>query len=131
MAPDITARLKALRREAGFTQPALAKHVNDVRPDWNWHQTTIAKIESGERAVKYEDLLAFAEVFGMGLDEFVFGNDVTEGGHQTTTAREMATLRLARKRWELEMYQAKVRDLERSIEQQLETDEKWGWSSGG
>lgn len=56
-------RLRDLRKAAAWTQATLANLINDARPEWYWHHTTVAKIECGERPVKFDDLFAYAEVF--------------------------------------------------------------------
>lgn len=67
-------RLKALRDRAGWSQDAFAQLVNQARPGWKWHQTTVGRIERGEREVKVDELVAIAEVLNMELDAVVLSD---------------------------------------------------------
>lgn len=42
-----------------------------------WHQTVVAKIESGERQVKLSEALALSFLYGMTLDDLVMGVNLT------------------------------------------------------
>lgn len=41
-----------------------------------WHQTVVAKVESGQRAVKLTEAYALASVLDMRLDDLTLGNDL-------------------------------------------------------
>lgn len=129
---DLPKRLKDLREQHGFTQPAMARLINDANPGWTWHQTTIAKIESGDRAIKVEDLMAYADVFFMMLDELLVDLG-TRGLHDEAGKGERkfakdyderrafmgdlaAQTKLTVKRWELERHRERVIELQREIE---------------
>lgn len=131
MYSDAHKRLRRHREEAGFTQPALARLINDVRPDWNWHQTTIAKIESGNRAIKLEDLVAYGEVFGLSVDELVVSTEWLESNsgdpvddllnHPSEVVRRAMDDAAASKRrlmrFELERHRERVLELEQELAQ--------------
>ncbi len=58
--------LKTARIEAGLTQHALAEAV--VPQGFHWHQTKIAKIESGELVPRLDEAVALANVFDSTID---------------------------------------------------------------
>ena len=57
-------RLRAARKEAGFTQAQVAKKLR--KP-----QSFISKSESGERRIDVIELEAFARIYRKKLDDFV------------------------------------------------------------
>lgn len=59
--------LKAERGRRGLTQAGLAEVVHE-RYDLPVYRSTIAKIESGERDVRIDELMAFADLFGVSVD---------------------------------------------------------------
>ena len=61
-------RLRALR-EVALTQRQLANEMTAA--GHTMYQTTIAKIESGERPVSFGEAVSFAEVLGADLDGLV------------------------------------------------------------
>ncbi|WP_208739630.1 helix-turn-helix domain-containing protein [Arthrobacter agilis] len=64
------------RREfLNLSQQAVASFMKDqfAIP---WHQTVVAKVESGDRQVKLTEALALAFIYGMTLDDLVMGLDL-------------------------------------------------------
>lgn len=47
-----------------------------VRYGIDWHQTVLAKIETGERAVKLTEAYALADIYDIPLDDLVWGIDL-------------------------------------------------------
>lgn len=132
MYEDAAKQLRRRREAAGLTQPALARLINDVRTDLRWHQTTIAKIESGERAIKLDDLIAYSEVLGLSIDQLVLdphrleadktGDDLHDYLNQPTqVVRQILDESLSSKRrllrFDLEHRRAQVLELERQLEE--------------
>jgi transcriptional regulator with XRE-family HTH domain len=64
MSVDVGRCVLALRRALGLSQAALAERVN-LLSGLTWHQTTVAKIENGERDVSVTDALALADAFAL------------------------------------------------------------------
>lgn len=53
------------RKAADLSQEGLAARLRDLVPDWNAHQTTIAKIEAGTRPVSIEEAHGLALALGV------------------------------------------------------------------
>jgi len=62
-------RLRYLREEAGLTQRQLADVMRAA--GYKMHQTTVAKIEAGERAVPVDEAAQFADVLGIDLTQLI------------------------------------------------------------
>ena len=62
-------RLHGLREEAGLTQRQLADLMR--ARGYKMHQTTVAKIEAGERAVPVGEAAQFARVLGIDLTQMI------------------------------------------------------------
>jgi transcriptional regulator with XRE-family HTH domain len=62
-------RLRGLREEAGLTQRQLADLMRAA--GYKMHQTTVAKIEAGERAVPVDEAAQFADVLGIDLTQMI------------------------------------------------------------
>jgi transcriptional regulator with XRE-family HTH domain len=71
--PEATAgrELKALRIARGWSQDETATRMTagTGRP---WHQTTIARVESGSRALRVNELAEFADLFGVTTAHLLF-----------------------------------------------------------
>jgi transcriptional regulator with XRE-family HTH domain len=69
--PDVLfgRRLRGLREEAGLTQRQLADRMRAA--GYKMHQTTVAKIEAGERAVSVGEAAEFAGALGIDLTEMI------------------------------------------------------------
>lgn len=63
-------RLRAEREHAGWSQLETAARLSDRRNPGacTIHQSTVAKIETGDRAVRPEELYAYAELFRLSTD---------------------------------------------------------------
>src|SRR5919112_3465362 len=67
------ARMRHERERQGMTQNDLAVNLilmHDI--DW-WHQTTVGKVESGDRPIRLEEAVAVADLLGVGLDDLAYG----------------------------------------------------------
>jgi transcriptional regulator with XRE-family HTH domain len=62
-------RLRYLREEAGLTQRQLADVMREA--GYKMHQTTVAKIEAGERAVPVDEAAQFADALGIDLTQLL------------------------------------------------------------
>jgi len=60
--------LRRLRRERGITQTALAELM--TANSWPWHQTTVARIERGERAVDAGEAVDLADLYGFSINDW-------------------------------------------------------------
>ncbi|MEZ7137337.1 MULTISPECIES: helix-turn-helix domain-containing protein [Komagataeibacter] len=65
--------LRAWRESKGLSRQAVANRIGEIRLDLaGMDQATIAKWESGETAVKVEDLELLAQVYGVTADRLFF-----------------------------------------------------------
>lgn len=62
-------KLKALREGKGWSQAELASRLNDV--GYDFHQTTIAKLEAGKRPLRVAELYAFSFAFRMPVQALI------------------------------------------------------------
>ena len=72
--------LRAWRESLGLSRQAVANKIGTLRPEQQpVHQATVAKWETGETAVRVEDLKLLAEVYGITPDRLFFapGDDRT------------------------------------------------------
>jgi len=60
-------RISAYRKDKGLTQPQLGERLN-------LHHSTISQIEKGAIVPTLPHLLKISELFGLGLDELIFGD---------------------------------------------------------
>lgn len=63
--PEQTAgqRIRQLRTERGWSQEETARRMRSY--GYDYHQTTVAKIEAGQRPFRVRELVDFAALFGM------------------------------------------------------------------
>lgn len=72
------------RREfLGMSQNFVAMTMKDVF-DIPWHQTVVAKIESGQRQVKLAEALALSLIYGMSLENLMTGWDLEDNNRLET-----------------------------------------------
>lgn len=62
--------LRRLRIERGWTQEEVARRMKAF--GYDYHQTMIAKVESGGRPLRVNELAAFASLYGIRLDQLVY-----------------------------------------------------------
>lgn len=73
-------RFRERRRYAGQkSQQHIALTMAAVYGHTSWHQTTVAKVESGERDVKLAEAVALAEIIGVPLSDLIGEQTQTEG----------------------------------------------------
>lgn len=60
---------RRLRREHRVSQAALAASMRAM--DWPWHQTTVVRVEQGEREMSIGEAIDLAGLYGMSFGEFV------------------------------------------------------------
>lgn len=79
-AADFGHYARARRKFLGLSQQGVALIVKE---DFGipWHQTVVAKIESGERQVKLDEALALSLVYGIDLQDLMTGRGLTGEGH--------------------------------------------------
>jgi transcriptional regulator with XRE-family HTH domain len=83
---DLIERLKLARKQAGLSQGQVAKMLG-------YHRPTISQIEAGRRGVKAEELVCFAEIYGVDVDWLAGSNanhDVDD--RVLLAARELSAL---------------------------------------
>lgn len=90
-------RVRALREERGWRQLDLAHRLALV--GFPWPQTAIATVESGERQLDPEELVAFARVFGLPVGQLLPPEQSDETLSGVRVGR--STLPLAALRWYL------------------------------
>ena len=54
----------------------------------NWHQTVVAKIESGERLVKLAEAYALADMYGLPLEDLAHGQNLDHVMHWRREMRD-------------------------------------------
>jgi transcriptional regulator with XRE-family HTH domain len=69
------ARLRELRAGRRITQGALAEAM--ASRGFHWHQTTVSRIESGQQAAEFDETVALADIFGVGLGSFLPPEEMT------------------------------------------------------
>jgi len=85
----IAERLRSAREAAGLTQGQAAKLLGLHRP-------TVSEIEAGRRKVSAEELVQFADIYGVSVSWLTGEGDLEEGPRESRirlAARELASLR--------------------------------------
>lgn len=73
---EMARRLRRLRVERGWSQAMLAERL--AAQGLDWHQTTVAKTESAERAIRYNEIVVLAEALGVPTEELLGLNAAVE-----------------------------------------------------
>jgi transcriptional regulator with XRE-family HTH domain len=83
---DLKDRLKVARERAGLSQGQVAKLLG-------FHRPTISQIENGDRSVKADELLRFADAYGVDVD-WLAGTSASYGVDDRVmlAARELSAL---------------------------------------
>jgi len=63
---SLGAQVKEARERRGWSQDTLVRHLRDTA-DLEVHQTAIARLERGERAIRFNEAAALAELLGIDL----------------------------------------------------------------
>jgi transcriptional regulator with XRE-family HTH domain len=71
-------RIANLRNERDWSQAEVAKKLTAMGID-NMHNTTVAKIEAGDREIKLDEAAALANLFGLSVDSLL---GRSQGAHQ-------------------------------------------------
>ena len=66
----LAANLRALREGKGISQPALARAMSEH--GIQWHQQTVARIESGQQRAKWDEVVALGVILGVPYDRFTW-----------------------------------------------------------
>ncbi len=69
MKTNVHERLRQARKYLGLSQEYVAEQME-------LHRTAITTIELGQRSVSSEELMKFSELYGLSLDELVYGEDM-------------------------------------------------------
>jgi transcriptional regulator with XRE-family HTH domain len=59
-----------------------------------WHQTTVGKVETGERGIRLAEAVAVAQTLGMPLDDLVYGDADTERKRERLERAALELIRL-------------------------------------
>lgn len=62
------ANLRALRERREISQARLAQEM--LARDWPWRQQTVARVENGQRMIRFGEAIALASILGVSLDRF-------------------------------------------------------------
>lgn len=89
---EFGARLKMLRERVGASQRELADRLNRLY-GLTWHQTTVGKVETGERPIRLAEALAVAGVLGADICDLLVEPDATA---ESVTRVPVAEVRAAR-----------------------------------
>lgn len=77
--PYVFARNCRYRRVVlGMSQEEVARQLRGLGVPW--HQTVLAKVESGERAVKLAEAYALASIYGLWVDDLMYGQHLDQVG---------------------------------------------------
>jgi transcriptional regulator with XRE-family HTH domain len=121
---EIAGRLLAsLREERGWSQAEVARRMEAY--GYNWHQTTVGRIESGRRPLRLNEVVHVAAMFGVSPFQLLVPNVTPARLSEDIRASEEGRAHVARQleeaRAELEKhsgaeerYQRLVRELERA-----------------
>jgi ribosome-binding protein aMBF1 (putative translation factor) len=81
---ELGLNVKGLRDQLGWSQQELAYQMNGrgIR----WHQTTVARVEKGERPLRLSEAAVLARIFGVDLQQMAAGVEMTGNSviHQLT-----------------------------------------------
>jgi transcriptional regulator with XRE-family HTH domain len=71
------ANLRVLRERRGISQARLAQEM--LARQWPWRQQTVARLENGQRMLRFGEAIALASILGVSLDRFTRpGSEVIE-----------------------------------------------------
>ena len=73
MTDDDGKRLRGWRLGHRYSQAQLATLLNEQQGVTSWHQTSVAKVEAGERVLTLDVLRAYCGVFNLSVDELLEG----------------------------------------------------------
>jgi len=62
--------VRRLREKKGITQAALAEAM--TARGWQWHQSTVARVESGQQSVRFAEAEALVGIFRVTLDSLTW-----------------------------------------------------------
>ena len=62
------ANLRVLRERRGISQARLAQEM--LARQWPWRQQTVARLENGQRMLRFGEAIALASILGVSLDRF-------------------------------------------------------------
>jgi transcriptional regulator with XRE-family HTH domain len=101
-------RMRRQRERQGAPQQHVALTL-EAMYGIRWHQTTVGKVESGERGIRLTEAVAVAQTLGVSLDELVYGDADTErkrerlerAASELLGVRHQIDKRLGRLRFEL------------------------------
>lgn len=62
--------VRMLREQKRMTQSALAEAM--TARGWQWHQSTVARVESGQQSVRFAEAEALVKIFGVTLDRLTY-----------------------------------------------------------
>lgn len=111
--------IRARRVAAHRSQQALADRMKAL--GLPWHQTTVAKAESGERPIRVDELFALAAIFEVSQLEDLLGEDLRDSLQRHNIAQRNAAYERAeaRKRQEAaELGEDAVLEYERQLKEQ-------------
>lgn len=112
-------RLRMIRVRLDLSQRDVAQAVTD-RHGLGWHQTTVAKVEAGDRPVRVAEALAVADVLGVHVDELL------DQPADSSEARQHQATRLHARLHELERLQGDIGRRHRQLKRVLDHDEAGG-----
>lgn len=81
-------RLRELRTARKWPLHEVASRMKPY--GYSWHQTVVAKIETGQRPLRLNEAIALARLFGVDLDDLLF--DPTTPGHTEEIEEQIAEL---------------------------------------
>jgi transcriptional regulator with XRE-family HTH domain len=120
-------KLNSLRTEHGWSQAEVARRMEAY--GYSWHQTTVGRIESGQRPLRLNEVVHVAAMFGVNPIQFLVPNvrpeRLTEDIKASEEGREEVLRQLKDAKAELnhvsqrragaeERYQGLVREMERA-----------------
>jgi transcriptional regulator with XRE-family HTH domain len=129
--------LRRLRDEADMTQAELAQAM--IERGWQWHQSTVARVESGRQSVRFSEAEALAKILGIALDRLTWagpegpeaaaidqaGRRLRRAFERTSGAIRMHALELDHAQWMLARHRnspyGRVRDACEELQEAIKT----------
>ena len=105
-------RVREERERSGMPQSHIAL-VLKLSYGHQWHQTTVAKVEAGERPVKLAEAVAVSYVLGVPLDQLIDGQNTHVPASKQMALAELTRMEQYLERRRRELTEAKSRQQDR------------------
>lgn len=123
LGPSFARHARARRLNMRLSQERVADSVRGVFGP-KWHQTIVAKIENGQRAVRLDEALAMCRIYGIELDDLLHGRNLDMIRDAYSTADESEGAVYVQSRWggDPDAKLVPIEDLLRRAERSLKSE---------